>query len=351
MLFRSRCAPAAALDHQPWRSMAGDGDEQAKRQGDGHPHGSQRRDAQQFKIKGFNRLTEGSDPSGPADVQGIRQNLAQGAPVVIGMMVGGTFMSRMVGQKVWYPTQSDYSMRGFSGHAMCVIGYDDNLDGGAFQLMNSWGEDWGDRGMAWVRYQDFERFTKEAYGLYPMGSATQQAADQNKLAVKFGLLDMATEKTIALRQAGDLLFKTVNPIRKGDKFKILLANTVECYTYVFGQETDGSSYVLFPYNEKHSPYCGITGTRLFPKDESLKADDLGNSDFMAIVISKTQLDVQQFNQRINASRQRNYVDKLKEAIADQRISSVAFQAGETIAFQADTKGKNAVGMVLQIDKR
>jgi hypothetical protein len=162
---------------------------------------------------------------------------------------------------------------------------------------------------------------------------------------------MASEKTIALRQAGDLLFKTANPIKKGDKFKILLSNSVECYTYVFGQETDGSSYVLFPYTAKHSPYCGITGTRLFPKDESLKADDLGNSDFMAIVISKTQLDAQQFNQRINASRQRNYVDKLKEALADQRVGSVAFQVGETIAFQADTKGKNAVGMVLQIDKR
>lgn len=314
------------------------------------PNSSQRRDAQQYKIKGFNRLSEGGEQYGP-DIQGIKQNLAQGAPVVIGMMVGGSFMSRMVGQKVWYPTQGDYSMRGFSGHAMCVIGYDDNLDGGALQLMNSWGEDWGDRGMAWIRYKDFVHFTKEAYGLYPMGSSTQQAADQNKLAVEFGLLDMASQKTIAMRQAGDLVFKTVNPIRKGDKFKILLANSIECYTYVFGQETDGSSYVLFPYTEKHSPYCGITGTRLFPKDESLKADDLGNSDFMAIVISKTQLDAKQFNQRINASRQSNYADKLKEALADQRVGSVAFQVGETIAFKADTKGKNAVGMVLQIDKR
>ncbi len=314
------------------------------------PDMNQRRSAQQYKIKGFNRLSEGGNAYGP-DIQGIRQNLAQGAPVVIGMMVGGTFMSRMVGQKIWRPTQSDYAMRGFSGHAMCVIGYDDNLEGGALQLMNSWGEDWGDRGMAWIRYRDFERFTKEAYGLYPMGSSTQQAADQNKLAVEFGLLDMASEKTIALRQAGDLLFKTTNPIRKGDKFKILLANSIECYTYVFGQETDGSSYVLFPYTQKHSPYCGITGTRLFPKDESLKADDLGNSDFMAIVISKTEINAQQFNQRINASRQRAYVDKLKEALADQRVSSVAFQAGETVAFKADTKGKNAVGMVIQIDKR
>ena len=54
--------------------------------------------------------------------------------------------------------------------------------------------------------------------------------------------------------------------------------------YLFGEETDGSSYVLFPYTEKHSPYCGITGTRLFPSDHSLEADDVGTVDVMAVVV-------------------------------------------------------------------
>lgn len=312
------------------------------------PSSSQVNLGQQFRIKGYNRLTLGGNNYKP-DIQAIKQNLAQGAPVVIGMQVGGSFMSRMLGQKVWRPTQSDYSLRGFSGHAMCVIGYDDNVDGGAFEIQNSWGEDWGARGIGWVRYSDFEYFVKEAYGLYPMGSADK--FDENKLAVEFGLLDLASKNTIALQGIGDGLFRTTTPINKGDKFKVLIANSVECYIYVFGQETDGSSYVLFPYTSKHSPYCGITGTRLFPKDYSMVADDIGSTDRIAIVISKQELEFSRLNDLFNASRQSDYYSKVREVLASEQIPNIRYQTGQTIAFETDTKGKNVVGMVIEIDKR
>ncbi|MEZ4982175.1 MAG: hypothetical protein R2769_11440 [Saprospiraceae bacterium] len=70
-------------------------------------------------IKGYNRLMISASDYRP-DIQAMKQNLAQGAPVVIGMMVGGTFMQNMMGKKVWNPTQRDYSGYGFSGHASCV---------------------------------------------------------------------------------------------------------------------------------------------------------------------------------------------------------------------------------------
>ena len=132
-------------------------------------------------------------------------------------------MSRMVGQDTWIPTRSDYGLRGFSGHAMCVTGYDDNKNGGAFEIMNSWGNDWGNNGVAWVRYPDFEHFVKEAYGLYPMGSSKQY--DPNKLGVEFGLYKPATESTISLAKEGDNYFRTIAPIRKGDNFKLLYLST------------------------------------------------------------------------------------------------------------------------------
>lgn len=303
---------------------------------------------QQFRIKGYNRLSLGGS-NYKTDLVAIKQNLAQGAPVVIGMMVGGSFMSRMLGQKLWRPTQSDYSQRGYSGHAMCVIGYNDDYEGGAFQIMNSWGEDWGDRGIAWVRYKDFDYFVKEAYGLFPMGNSNQY--DDSKLAVEFGLLDLASQNTIALKKTDDIVFQTTKPISKGDKFKVLIANTIECYIYIFGRETDGSSYVLFPYTDKHSPYCGITGTRLFPKDYSMVADQVGNKDYVAIVITKEEIDFKQFNSRINSSRQGTYAAKVKDALGSQRITDVNFQAGNTVVLKADRKEKNAVGMVIELDKR
>jgi len=131
---------------------------------------------------------------------------------------------------------------------------------------------------------------------------------------------------------------------------VLFANSIECNVYIFGEETDGSSYVLFPYTEKHSPYCGITGTRLFPKDYSMSPDELGDRDRIAIVVTKEPLDFQTLNQRINRSPGNTYAEKLKNALGDSRIRTTRFQAGNTIQFEAERDGRNAVAMVLEIDK-
>jgi C1A family cysteine protease len=302
--------------------------------------------AEQYKMKGANRLTKGGDDYA-LDMLAIKQNLAHGAPVVIGMMVGGSFMQDMMGKKMWIPSQDDYEMAGFGGHAMCVIGYDDFIEGGAFQIMNSWGTDWGDNGIAWVRYKDFKTFVKEAYGTYPMGSVQQPVS--TLLDVKIGLLNTGTNKLINLQQKGDNVFETSTPIHVGEKFKMEVTNTLECYTYIFGQETDGSSYVLFPYTAKHSPYCGVTGTRVFPKDKSMQADDKGSKDLMAIVVTKTPIDFKAMNETINKGKG-SYADKLNSALADIQIEGVKYTGSDHIAIHCDPKGKNAVGIVVEIDK-
>lgn len=306
---------------------------------------SQQTAASQFRIKGYNRLSSGARDFG-VDLNGVKQHLAAGAPVVIGMMVGGSFMHQMVGKNYWKPTQRDYQQYGFSGHAMCVVGYDDNNQ--ALQIMNSWGDDWGEDGVAWVGYRDFLTFTKEAYGLYPMGSAAKY--DPDKLAIKFGLIENASQTLIPLQESGDRVFRTRRPMSKDTKFKVAITNSIECYVYVFGQETDGSSYVLFPYTEKHSPYCGITGTRLFPKDHSMTPDDLGNRDYIAVVVSKTEQDWNALNSRINASRQSSYIGKVRDAIGQQEVSGVQFTAQDAVEFTCDLQGKSVVAAVIEIDK-
>ncbi len=302
--------------------------------------------AAQFRIKGYNRLTLDGDDYTP-DLQAIKEHLAQGAPVIIGMQVGGTFMHEMVGKKVWRPTRRDYSQYGFSGHAMCVIGYDDQLAGGAFQIMNSWGPSWGQNGIAWVPYEAFQVFVKEAYGLYPMGSGPQY--DPESLRVKFGLLENETQKLLPLRQLGNQLFRTRYPIRAGDKFKVAITNSVECYIYIFGEETDGSSYVLFPYTPKHDAYCGIVGTRVFPRDYSLTADELGRRDRIALVISKKELDFNRLNSLINR-QPGSYEQKFRTVLADLQIPDVEFQGGEAISFEAKTQGKELVYVLIELDK-
>ncbi len=61
---------------------------------------------------------------------------------------------------LWDPEENEQIT---DGHAMCLVGYDDNKFGGAFEVMNSWGTDFGDNGFIWIKYDDFIQYTRELY--------------------------------------------------------------------------------------------------------------------------------------------------------------------------------------------
>lgn len=308
-------------------------------------------EATQHRMHGFNRLTEDEGVS-KLSLRAIKEHLAKDAPVVIGMMVGGSFMEPMLGNKVWHPTQDDYGQIGFGGHAMCVIGYDDRLEGGAFQIMNSWGKEWGENGIGWVRYGDFTQFVREAYGVDPMPKSG--AALNRQFVCNIGLVNNDTKQYIPLKANNGNVFSTATPVVKGTRFKIEIKNEAECYIYLFTPNPAGNSFVLFPYKPIHSPYCGITGFRLFPKAQSIRADSLGNRDFMGVVVSKTPLDYNALNTSINNSKKPTYAEKLNEAISRAAIRQVQFNATSngTIYFKAEAAAETSVvGCVVEIDKR
>jgi C1A family cysteine protease len=307
--------------------------------------------ASDYKIDGYQRLTGGRNGEDATKVNmvAIKQNIAQGAPVVIGMMVGGTFMQNMMGQEMWQSTDGDRQMSGFGGHAMCVIGYDDykfaqNM--GGFQIMNSWGTEWGKNGMGWVSYDDFEYFAKEAYGVYPMGDAA--AIKTSILNAQLGVVAKANGENIALQQTSNFNFTTARKLNKNEEFKLEVVNNIECYVYVFGMETDGSTYRLFPYTEKHSPFCGITGRRLFPRDYSMYPDEVGNADYFAIIVSKTALDYDEFDKKLDSAPGATYGQKVASVVGS--MNGVQMQAGKNISLTADLNSVNMIGAVIEVTK-
>jgi C1A family cysteine protease len=315
------------------------------------PNSMQLKKAEEFRITGSSRLTGGrnGEDATKVDLLAVKQHLSQGAPVVIGMMVGGTFMQNMMGKEMWQSTDSDQNMSGFGGHAMCVIGYDDfkyakNM--GGFQIMNSWGEEWGNKGVAWVSYDDFEIFVKEAYGIYPMGDA--RATSTSLLNAQLGIVLNKDNSNLSLDASGTNLFRSSRKMTANEEFKLEVVNNIACYVYVFGQETDGSSYVLFPYTKKHSPYCGVTGRRLFPRDFSMYPDDKGNADYFAIVVSKKPLDFDSFNSKLSSAAGSTYMDKLNATIGNQQ--GVQMNGGKQIQLAADLSRTEIMGVVIEVQK-
>ena len=257
-------------------------------------------------------------------------------------------MSRMSGREVWIPTNSDYDQRGFGGHAMCIIGYDDYKEGGAFQIMNSWGEDWGVDGIGWVRYTDFKAFNIESYGLYPMGNADKKAVSEFKGS--FGLELNNGKKSIALQRKNDFYFETVSKVNPSDLFKVEFTNNMECYTYIFAQELNMTSTVLFPYTPKHSPYMGITGTRLFPRDYSMQSDGKGGVDKIAVVITKRPIDFKALNDRISKASGSSFEEKVKNVLSGELESNIRYSGSNIINFSTSTSKDKSVAFVIGVKK-
>lgn len=95
--------------------------------------------------------------------------LANDVPVVIGAGINEDFenlMSDSFGLWTYKGEQSQPT----GGHAMCVLGYDNNKYGGAFLVRNSWGSSFGNNGNLWIKYSDFRSVVAEAWIITPDNS-------------------------------------------------------------------------------------------------------------------------------------------------------------------------------------
>lgn len=84
-------------------------------------------------------------------VTAIKRELNRGRPVVIGMLAGG--LSLIKPGTPWRTHVCSAAGQAPSGHAVCIIGYDDEAQ--RFLVENSWGPHWGDGGFFGMPYEYF----------------------------------------------------------------------------------------------------------------------------------------------------------------------------------------------------
>jgi hypothetical protein len=123
---------------------------------------SLRSEALKFRVK-IKRVVNPGMPNAEKTLL-IKQSLAEKKPVVITVYTKKTSMLTNTNSDYWKPTPSDLSKANSrqSHHAMTIVGYDDNTYGGAYQVLNSYGEDWMDKGYFWIQYEDFNPFISSA---------------------------------------------------------------------------------------------------------------------------------------------------------------------------------------------
>lgn len=130
--------------------------------------------ASNYKIQSYVKLFD-ADASNENKIETTKKAISEGNPVVFGMLVPTSFS--FISNGLWQPTvQEQNGQFGCDcgdgrkspqccGHAICIVGYDDNKYGGAFEVMNSWGTDYANNGFVWVKYSDYVLFTRYAFEL------------------------------------------------------------------------------------------------------------------------------------------------------------------------------------------
>jgi hypothetical protein len=186
------------------------------------------------RLGGYVRLFNSYDPQ-IIKVAAVKEAVVLGSPVVVGMICPPSFS---LATAFWQPREPAPLVE-HGGHAVTVVGYDDDLYGGAFEVVNNWGKSWGKDGFTWIRYEDFARHI--LYGFRLVGNAGLKAT-----------IDFYSDKQqfMALT-GGNGSYAFDKSYRTGDRFLIRISSETPVFTKVIAMDPGGQSAVLYPFERGH----------------------------------------------------------------------------------------------------
>jgi len=220
----------------------------------------------------------------------VKKSLNELKPVVVAMECPSSFESVGV---LWKPDSSDYSLSG-RGHALVVVSYDDSLYGGAFELMNSWGTNWGENGFVWIKYSDFDHFFK--YGFELIDRKTSHYTS-NRLSGKL-LFSLSNGKIMNVKFNGKY-FEMLEAYPSGTKFELQLSNEQPAYVYAFGSDKFSNTFKLFPYSKNMSPLLPYKNSKIILPDEKsfIALDSIKTTSYLFFIYSGHSIDIDSLIQK------------------------------------------------------
>ena len=84
------------------------------------------------------------------DLTSVKQVLASGSPIVVGITVYASFESSNANKYGIIPMPDIKTEKLLGGHAILLVGYHDDTK--VFKFQNSWGTKWGDKGYGYIPY-------------------------------------------------------------------------------------------------------------------------------------------------------------------------------------------------------
>tara|TARA_Y100001980_G_scaffold45816_2_gene27257 strand:+ start:39645 stop:40928 length:1284 start_codon:yes stop_codon:yes gene_type:complete len=236
-------------------------------------------------ISGYSKVFNSYDPPEVKIIK-IKTALSQGLPVVIALQTSSSFCEP---GELWSPS----TPIGTSGHhAICIIGYDDNKYDGSFELINSYGKNWGSNGFIHVPYNKLLDRISEAFAafLFP---------DEQEFKMKVNISSNYGSK-MPVRSDKRCSYAFTKGYGNGHQFKFDIQTDFHGYLYLYYFNDRGENGLLFPGNEHSSgelPF-DVTAIHLPGKNRYIQLDNHPGEETMVIVLSINSLTIDQIKQTI-----------------------------------------------------
>lgn len=284
-------------------------------------------EALNYKIDDYTTLFNIKTGYVPDKVSVVKKALTENHPVVFAMNVCESFMI-FNDSALWNGKKGTDC----GGHAMCVIGYDDDKYGGAFEIMNSWGTNWRNNGYIWIKYEDFRNNAKYAYDVYlkkkvlpspqpvpspiptPVPNKYSMSGDMwiverdgggSPLVINDGLDDIS-------------YYYMTEDYPSGKKFRLSVSNHESAWVYVIASDMQNNVTKLFPYADNVSAYLNYSENNIAIPDESheFELDATPGIDYFCVLYSQEELNINSIVDEICRANGTFY-DKLKKVLGDK----------------------------------
>jgi hypothetical protein len=231
------------------------------------------------RLSGYHKIFNTSDAP-DIKISSVKQALLAHNPVLAGMICPSSFQ---LAQEFWQPRETPDAQYG--GHVVNVVGYDDTKFGGAFEVLNTWGKDWGVQGYTWVRYKDFANFTPYGFSLFQVGSASCTVAMEGEVVFR----DI-NGKTMPVASTSSGEYELTQSYPSGTEFTILMNSSRPAYVYSFGVDPTNTYFTMFPRSATTLP---ISFAPLKAPDDMplLILTDPPGRNVIYFVFSPTQVDI------------------------------------------------------------
>jgi hypothetical protein len=310
--------------------------------------------SRKYPIAGYVTLFSREERSKPGLVaRMVKKCLVEGKPVIIGMNTPESFMEA---RDVWQPAEG--SNRFYGGHAMCVVGYDDEKNGGAFEVINSWGRKWGNAGFIWIPYRVFTDFVMEAYEMIENIAAY---SDSVKFAgfARIEIFDGSGWNHAPVEFTPSGYYKTAGSLGEGTTFRFVAGSGESSYMYAFtasqppGTDSFYSAAQMFP-QAGVSPLLDYADSEVVlpGEDKTLVLDAAPAMEYLIILYAKQTLDIHLIMRRFE-NAEGTLRERLSAAVGDKLIEmGPAGYSEKDAAFSLETPDSRGVAaLVAAIDHR